>query len=87
MGAVVAADLGGVATSGGGAVVAGPGVAAVVVGWATTAVTPPPFSGSANQAAGHAVGANAYVVKNDFNTLVGMLKELLGSAPLDAVSA
>jgi two-component system chemotaxis response regulator CheV len=44
------------------------------------------LSGTANQAAGQAVGANAYVVKNDFKTLVEMLRDLLGSSR-DALSA
>ncbi len=36
------------------------------------------LSGKANQAQGHAVGANGYVIKNDFSTLFELLKEICG---------
>lgn len=39
------------------------------------------LSGKANQAAGIQVGANGYVIKNDFRTLFELMKEILGSAP------
>jgi two-component system chemotaxis response regulator CheV len=44
------------------------------------------LSGKANQAAGIQVGANGYVIKNDFRSLFELMKEILGSAP-DALSA
>jgi two-component system chemotaxis sensor kinase CheA len=44
------------------------------------------LSGKANQAAGHAVGANGYVIKNDFSTLFELLKEICGE-PSNAWSA
>lgn len=39
------------------------------------------LSGKANQTAGIQVGANGYVIKNDFRTLFELMKEILGSAP------
>ncbi len=44
------------------------------------------LSGKANQAAGISVGANGYVIKNDFRSLFELMKEILGSAP-NALSA
>ncbi len=44
------------------------------------------LSGRANQAAGITVGANGYVVKNDFRTLFELIKEILGGEPT-AISA
>ncbi len=44
------------------------------------------LSGKANQAAGVSVGANGYVIKNDFRALFELMKEILGAAP-DALSA
>ena len=38
------------------------------------------LSGKANQAAGIAVGANGYVIKNDFRTLIELMKEIVGGA-------
>lgn len=38
------------------------------------------LSGKANQEAGLAVGANGYVVKNDFRTLLELVKEIIGNA-------
>ena len=39
------------------------------------------LSGKTNQDAGLAVGANGYVVKNDFRTLLELVKEIIGNAP------
>ena len=44
------------------------------------------LSGKANQAAGISVGANGYVIKNDFRSLFELMKEILGSVP-NALSA
>ncbi len=44
------------------------------------------LSGKANQSAGLSVGANGYVIKNDFATLFELIRELLGRLP-DAASA
>jgi two-component system chemotaxis response regulator CheV len=37
------------------------------------------LSGRANQSAGIAVGANGYVIKNDFKTLLELMKEIIGN--------
>jgi two-component system chemotaxis response regulator CheV len=44
------------------------------------------LSGKQNQAAGHSVGANGYVVKNDLRTLFALIREILGD-PSHALSA
>lgn len=44
------------------------------------------LSGKANQDAGISVGANGYVVKNDFRTLLELVREIIGTTP-SAISA
>lgn len=45
------------------------------------------LSGRANQSAGIAVGANGYVIKNDFKTLLELMKEIIGTDGLHNLSA
>jgi two-component system chemotaxis response regulator CheV len=45
------------------------------------------LSGRANQSAGIAVGANGYVIKNDFKTLLELMKEIIGTDGLHTLSA
>lgn len=45
------------------------------------------LSGQANQSAGITVGANGYVIKNDFKTLLELMKEIIGNDSLHSLSA
>lgn len=45
------------------------------------------LSGKTNQAAGISVGANGYVIKNDFKTLMTLIREILGGGAARALSA
>lgn len=45
------------------------------------------LSGRANQSAGIAVGANGYVIKNDFKTLLELMKEIIGNDTGHSLSA
>lgn len=45
------------------------------------------LSGKANQVAGLSVGANGYVIKNDFHTLFRLIAEILGSKVPEASNA
>jgi two-component system chemotaxis response regulator CheV len=45
------------------------------------------LSGRANQSAGISVGANGYVIKNDFKTLLELMKEIIGTDGLHNLSA
>lgn len=45
------------------------------------------LSGQANQTAGISVGANGYVIKNDFKTLLELMKEIIGNDSLHSLSA